>query len=263
MQVSISTTIFKPKGKEGRPMVRAFQMLGEAGFRLIEVSRKDGDLAEVSGLLADNGLRVWAVHGSLGAGAVSPSADERRREVERESRRMEDAAAFAPCPYVIHYLYRQNAPAIGDYWKWSVEKLLRRAEELSLILAVETVPFKPEVNERYADSKEVADFVRSLASKSARVCVDINHSNLNETLPEAIANCSGLIADIHVSDNHGHGEEHLRPGEGVINFPEAMQAVIDAGYEGPLNLECHMTDALEDLIGLRKWSEGIIAGLRT
>jgi sugar phosphate isomerase/epimerase len=239
----------------------AFEMIAEAGFPMIELVGHHLVMAERAQAVANAGLRVWAVHGTLGNGALSSAADERRQAIDREFRLMEAAAVYAPCPYVIHYLNRFNDPAVGARFRESIETVLDRARSLHLALAIETVPYKPEVNERYPDSREVADFVRSLGSEAAVICVDLNHSNLNERLPEAICNCDGLIATIHVSDNHAFREEHLAPGEGTTDFVEAFRALVQAGYTGAVNMECRPSGGttLEGLVQLRIWAERMVA----
>jgi sugar phosphate isomerase/epimerase len=203
------------------------------------------------------------VHGTFGCvepGAISESADERRHTLDRELELLHMAAAYAPCPYVIHYLNRYNDPAVAKRWRDSVQELLVHAAALQLTLAVETVPFKPEENERYADTAEVAAFVRAFDSEYLRMCVDVNHSNLHEDLGQAIRNCSGQIADIHISDNHGVREEHLQPGEGVIDMPFALAALREAGYSGPCNLECVPGGlTVESLSALRVAAEELVA----
>lgn len=163
----------------------------------------------------------------------------RQQAVENELRRMEDAAPYAPCPYVIHYLDRVLDPRPGRQFRKSVEQLHEKARELGFVLTLETAPYKPQVNERYPDSAEIADFVRSFASPNLLVTVDINHSNLKEDLLQVAINCRGLIGNVHISDNMGKNEDHLPPGEGTINIRGALLALIKCGYAGPCNVECH------------------------
>ena len=261
--VSISTTVYGPKTKDCLPLETALRGIAEAGYAQIEVSRKHKGLAASAGLMESLGLRVWAVHGALGGAHIFDDEPRRRECVEREILHMKDSAPFAPCPYVIHYTSRSNDPRVAVAFRKSIEELVPAAEEMRLILAVETVPDKVQ-NERFPDSKEVTDFVRSFRSPFVQVCLDVNHSNLAEDLAAVAANCDGLISDIHVSDNHGKLEDHLPPGEGIIDLPAAMQAVADAGYEGPLNMEFHTPDypTLAQLVAAREWAEATVAGLR-
>ncbi len=261
MEISICTGVFGPEFRKASDFERAAGMAAVAGYRLVEPSGSHLRLPNSRSALAAAGLEVWAVHGSFGSGAISESADERRHTLDRELELLHMAAAYAPCPYVIHYLSRHNDPAVAERWRNSVQELLVHAAALQLTLAVETVPFKPEVNERYADTAEVAAFVRAFDSEYLRVCVDVNHANLHEDLGQAICNCSGQISDIHISDNHGLREEHLQPGEGVIDMPFALAALREAGYSGPCNLECYVPGGLtvESLSALRVAAEELVA----
>ncbi len=261
--VSISTTIFGPKGMAVAPLEEALDKIAEAGYRLIEISRKHLKPGLTAEAVARRGLKVWSVHGALGGGSVSLEEAVRREAVAGEMALMELAAVFAPCPYVVHYLNRFHDEARGVVFRKSVEELLRRAETLGFSLAVETVPDKVE-NERFPPSREVAAFVRSLKSPSASVCLDVNHSNIGEDIFVVCRNCAGLVSNIHVSDNWGVLEDHLPPGQGSIPLAAVMQAVAGGGYQGPLNIECHVPGypSLGVLKQMREWAEKTVAGLK-
>ena len=243
MDIAISTTIFQTSEKQLCTFEDGLDMCAEAGFNLIELSRKHDDISKKKAFIDSLGMRVWSVHGTIGGDAISADESKRRKTVDAELRRMEQAAVYAPCPYVIHYLNRSNDPEVGLMFRKSLEDLHPKAVELGLSLSVETVPHKPS-NERYPDSLEVAEFARSFNSPNISVCIDLNHSNLNEDLTQVSENCKGLISNIHVSDNHGEWEDHLPPGEGIINFPEVFKALRDNGYVGPCNIECHVPDEI-------------------
>ena len=253
---SISTAILITPGMEPPSLADGLQLIGEAGFSFIEFARRSGDPEQAAETIADCGLRVWSVHGGLGGGAISTEETERRATVEREVVRLESAAEFAPCPYVIHYLDRTHDRAKKEAYRRSVEELLREAERLDITLAVETAPDKA-ANERYPDSREIAAFVRSFDSPHLSICIDLNHSNLAEDLPEVAANCAGLISTVHVSDNHGEYEDHLPPGQGIIDYEGAFAALRTAGYTGPVNIECHVDGppTVEKLRSLRRWAD--------
>ena len=42
---------------------------------------------------------------------------------------------------------------------------------------------------------------------------------------------------IHLHDNHGEHDEHLLPGDGTLNWQNAMKGLKSSGYDGPLTLE--------------------------
>ncbi|HBE02023.1 MAG: hypothetical protein A2096_10670 [Spirochaetes bacterium GWF1_41_5] len=235
MDLSISTTIFGPD----YPLDQLVKICKNAGFRFIEISRKHHN----AGILKTNtdayGIKVWAVHGTLGFNAVSMDKSARKKALNNELDRMNNMSIFAPCPYVVHYLNRFNNPSCSDIFLDSLEKLHYKARETGFILAVETVPDKPE-NERYPDSAEIARVVKSFDSPQMQICIDVNHSNLAENLEDVFQNCRGLISTVHISDNHGKKEDHLPPGKGIIDFSAVLKLLRDTGYCGTWNIECHI-----------------------
>ena len=104
---------------------------------------------------------------------------------------------------------------------------------------METVPHKPANPAQYVWTREVFDMMRSFGSEWAKVNLDVNHSNLRESLPDVIRSAGDLLATTHVSDNHGKAEGHLMPGEGTIDFDAVVSALLEIGYGGPYNFEVH------------------------
>ena len=238
---------------------KALATIAAAGFRYIQIPN-DPEWNALVGTVSALGLEVRQVHGSLSNAACSLDENERKQAVANETERMRAMAVYAPCPYVIHYLPRYHDPKRREAYRRSVEELLTPATALRFSLAVETVPFKPLKDERFADSAEVAAFVRSFQSNRVQACLDLNHANIREDLVQVAKNLQGIIACVHISDNHGAKEEHLLPGEGTLDIPRAFKAIRDAGFKGPLNLEASISDTDtrdpgEVLTGLRKWLE--------
>lgn len=238
---------------------KSLETIAAAGFKYIQISN-DPEWVSLVGRVAALGLKVGQVHGSLSGSACCLDEQERTQAVADEAKQMKAVAAYAPCPYVIHYLARYNDPKRREAFRRSVTEMLSLATTLQFTIAVETVPYKPDKDERYADSGEVAEFVRSFQSDNMRACIDLNHANINEDLVQAIRNFTGIIACVHISDNHGRKEEHLLPGEGIIDFPPAFKALREAGFVGPLNLEAAVSaedkrEPAEALLAIRKWLE--------
>ena len=258
-KTSLSTSVFGPE-KQPDDLLRFLETTRRAGYEYVELSRKQFDLAPRADAIRSTGVAVWSVHGCLGGDAFSCDESLRKAAVEREIRRIEDAAAFGCVPVVEHYLYRQLDPVCGKNFRRSIEELYAASHAAGVILTIETVPYKPQINERYADSAEVAAFVRSFGAEDLRVTIDINHSNLHEDLLGVCANCRGLIANVHMSDNHGEWEDHLPPGEGIIDFPAVFAALRENGYAGPANLEMHATAPVtaEWLEKSRRYVESIL-----
>ncbi|MFA7230052.1 MAG: TIM barrel protein [Victivallaceae bacterium] len=232
-----------------------------AGYEYIEISRKHDNLKQRLTEIREIGLKVWAVHGTMKSEAISLDADIRKYALETEFVRMQDAAAFAPCPYVIHYLDRFINTEYGKQFSDVVEQLRVKCAELGFVLAIETAPYS-KYDERYADSLEIAGFVRSFHSPYVQVTVDINNSSLKEDLKQVCENCCGIIGNVHISDNRGGREQHLVPGCGHLNIRRAVEMLIAADYEGPCNLECHhINPTTEVLKMIKETTEEICKGI--
>lgn len=50
---------------------------------------------------------------------------------------------------------------------------------------------------------------------------------------------------LHVSDYDGIDEKHWLPGQGIVNWPEVIQALIETGYDGPFMMEVNFRTADE------------------
>ncbi len=226
----------------GRKLPLFLDIIRQAGFSTIEISRKQQNIAAREAQIKNSGLKIWSVHGIYGLNIVNPDERTRRDEVDAEIARMEDTAMFAPCPYVVHYLDRYNDPEYGKNFRKSIEDIYVRSSQLGFDLTVETAPYKPLQNERYPDSREIAEFVRSFNAPDLNMTIDINHSNLREDLETVCENCCGLISNVHISDNHGEWEDHLPPGKGSIDLRKTFAALRANGYTGPCNLEFHLPE---------------------
>lgn len=240
--ISLSTSVFSAEKGPGCRLTDYIAIAAEAGYPYIELSRRQhaGTRAAIPAI-RESGLKVWSVHGILDGGALSEDENIRKNAVESAYRRAADAAEFAPCPIVEHYIFRHHDPGKGERFRRSIEELFEKILPFGYILCIETAPNKVS-NERYPDSAEIAEFVRSFRHENLRMTVDLNHSNLAEDLVQVAKNTAGLVRNIHVSDNHGQYEDHLPPGEGIIDFRTAFRALRENGYTGPCNLEFHAPD---------------------
>ena len=262
--VSTTTSLFRQPEAGLLPLQEAVLLLVEAEFPYLELSGSHLSTTPSDKLTVPKEIQVWAVHGQTDFSISSLDPSVREEAVEKEKNLMKKAGHFAPCHYIIHYVNRSHNPAVGEAFLRSIEELLKTNEGIGYTLALETVPDKPS-NERYVTSLEIAEFVRSFHSPSLSICIDLNHSNIAETIEETAHNCAGLISSIHVSDNHGEMEEHLQPGEGIINFASAFQALYHAGYKGPINFEYHLsqraTPTVKHLKEMKEWAERMIRTL--
>ena len=52
-----------------------------------------------------------------------------------------------------------------------------------------------------------------------------------------LINRSDRIGQVRLNDTHGRYEEHLPPGEGIVDFRHVFRRLTAAGYAGPFTLD--------------------------
>jgi sugar phosphate isomerase/epimerase len=118
-----------------------------------------------------------------------------------------------------------------------LERAAARAEQAGARLLLENLNREPEHAEiRYlahnlAECREYFDRIRSPALGWA---FTVNHAHL---VPEGIdgfldAMDLGRCGEVRLADSHGRYEQHLRPGEGTIDFHRLFTRIEGAGYRG-------------------------------
>jgi sugar phosphate isomerase/epimerase len=230
------------------PIGEVLAPLAQAGFHALEISTAPQHLApsDTYGLeaLRDRmgwlGLRTHSLHAPFGhdVNLTSPDAGQRRDALERLTVAAEALKILGGVHYVIH-------PGGEDQrWIWerearlahSVEGLTRVWEacrQRGLTLAVET-PLPHLLGGQPQDFCWVLD---RLPVEGTGICLDTSHTSLGGFLFEVIERFGPRIVHIQASDNHGVTDDHLPPGEGVIDWLHVLSALERVGYAGVFMLE--------------------------
>lgn len=69
------------------------------------------------------------------------------------------------------------------------------------------------------------------AHEKLGACFDLNHC-LKENTTDFLRAIGDRVITVHVSDRDGINERHWVPGEGIVDWPELMQAFAEIGYRG-------------------------------
>jgi sugar phosphate isomerase/epimerase len=76
----------------------------------------------------------------------------------------------------------------------------------------------------------------------ARVCLDTGHTALGRFWHRFLSVSAGRLVHVHVSDNHGHRDDHLPPGDGALDWTDIARSLRDVDYRGWLMLELGCPD---------------------
>jgi len=159
--------------------------------------------------------------------------DARRRKALTEA---ESALAVAQTiPYrhlVVHLGVPDSASPDAsdnrvDAARRSVEELHQMAERAGVTLALEVIP------NRLSSADALVSFIENdLEGAKIGICMDVGHAFIMGDLGDAIETCSGHLVTTHLHDNRRKTDDHLAPGEGLIDWPAALMSLQKIGYDG-------------------------------
>jgi sugar phosphate isomerase/epimerase len=183
---------------------------------------------------------VHSLHAPFGhdINITSPEPSHREAAFGRLFRAADALRILGGSLYVIH-------PGGEDQrWVWEREErlglavtgLTRVAEacrERGLTLVVET-PLPHLLGGRLDDFVWILD---RLPREGVGVCIDTSHCSLGGVLMEAVGRLAHRLVHIQASDNGGQTDDHLPPGDGVLDWAAFRRALEAADYKGVFMLE--------------------------
>jgi len=122
-----------------------------------------------------------------------------------------------------------------DRLRQGVEPLVAYAEQRGVTLAME-----PEPGMLVDTVDDVLELRRRLGDpEPLRVTLDLGHIVCNEPrdLAATVATAGPLLANVQVDDMVPGVHEHLELGQGEVDFPAALSALVAVGYRGLACLE--------------------------
>jgi sugar phosphate isomerase/epimerase len=169
------------------------------------------------------------------------AADEpRRKQAVEETIAVLNFAAVVP--YKVLVVHAGVAAPDGAAADNHLPSLIRSLEELSPVaagvqvrLAVEVIP-----NDLSTPAALVELLESDIDAAGLGICMDVGHARLMGDVVDAIEACSGHVTATHLHDNRGRTDDHLVPGQGIVDWDAAMLAFQKVGYDGAWMFELAM-----------------------
>jgi len=238
--------------------------LARAGAQAIEIfaARQHLDYAnrkqhvrEIADWFRSSGIPLNSVHspmfgdyefGRTGAPPVNVASTDRAGRVEAmdEVKRALEIAEQIPFRFLVQHLGTPNESFNERKFEaalTSVEHLRAFAKPLGVRILLENIP-----NELSTPDKLV-DFINVSHFDDMGVCFDFGHAHMMSSVAEAFEVVKPHIQSTHVHDNEKIKDSHLWPGEGSINWKEAMELLRSAPNTPPLLLEIEHDDKVNPL----------------
>lgn len=110
----------------------------------------------------------------------------------------------------------------------------KHAEEHGVVIALEG-----EENNVVRTSSDTLRMIQEVEHPNLQALLEIGHANMMATDDpmHAIEILKDKIVHCHAHDNHGMTDEHLVPGDGIIDWESVLGALSRTGYRGYVALE--------------------------
>ncbi len=142
-------------------------------------------------------------------------------------------------------------------WEMAVAGV-RQAGEYAAAKGLEVVvELEPFATSLAKDVHELVRFVRDVDHPAVRANADISHLHLSGASFDDVAELTGLIGHIHLSDCDGKVHGDLPAGRGVTPIREYLQAIVDTGYEGTVSIELEYSPDPDEIVA---WVEEAYSG---
>jgi len=211
---------------------RALEWLKELGFDAVEYSHAlhwtDEQVAAVRAMTAEIGLIPWSLHAWVGGDVLT---DEGAAGTEKILSRAAEVALGLGVGNVVHHTNGTTLDGDGPERLAAEADILRRCHRPGMRFALETMS-------TLAHCEYMLALVDELWPEVAGVNVDTGHANLGDLgAARAIRMAGKRLITTHLQDNHGERDEHLPPGDGLIDWDDVAAALGEIGYTGCLMLE--------------------------
>ena len=238
--------------------------LARSGVQAIEIfaarqhldyANRKAHVKEIADWFRGSGIPLNSVHsplyadyewGRAGAPPVNIAATDRAARVEAmdEIKRALEIAEQIPFRFLVQHVGTGNETFDEKKFEaamTSIEHLRAFAKPLGVRILLENIP-----NELSAPDKLV-DLIHSAHFDDVGVCFDFGHAHIVSSVREGFEILRSHIRSTHVHDNAKDKDSHLWPGQGTIDWKEAMALLRSAPQTPPVLLELEADEKVNPL----------------
>lgn len=211
----------------------------------VDYANRKAHVKELADWFRGSGIPLNSVHsplyadyewGRAGAPPVNVAATDRAARVEAmdEIKRALEIAEQIPFRFLVQHVGTGNETFSEKKFEdamTSIEHLRAFAKPLGVQILLENIP-----NELSTPDKLV-ELIHSAHFDDVGVCFDFGHAHIMGTVREAFEILRKHIRSTHVHDNCRDKDSHLWPGQGTIDWKEAMELLRSAPQTPPVLLE--------------------------
>src|SRR5246127_825222 len=211
----------------------------------LDYANRKQHVREIAEWFRTSGVPLNSVHspmfadyewGRTGAPPVNVASTDRAARVQAmdEVKRALEIAEQIPFRFLVQHIGTSNETFDDRKFEaamTSIEHLRAFAKPLGVRILVENIP-----NE-LATPDKLVEFIQAAHFDDVGVCFDFGHAHIMSSISEAFEILRPHICSTHVHDNDKLKDSHLWPGQGTINWKEAIELLRSAQQKPPLLLE--------------------------
>jgi sugar phosphate isomerase/epimerase len=221
----------------------------------LDYANRKAHVKEIAEWFRGSGIPLHSVHsplyadyewGRAGAPPINLASTDRAGLVDAmdEVKRALEIAEQIPFRFLIQHLGLPNedfSEKKFDSAMTSIEHLRAFAKPLGVRILLENIPNDLSTPDKLMEMIHTAHF------DDVGICFDFGHANMMGSVSEAFEILKPQICSTHVHDNDKVRDSHLWPGEGTINWREAMELFRSAPKKPPLLLELEENEKINPL----------------
>src|SRR5215469_5788135 len=211
----------------------------------MDYANRKQHVREIADWFRTSGVSLNSVHaplygdyewGRTGSPPVNVASTDRASRIEAmdEIKRALELAEHIPFRFLVQHLGVSGESFDDRKFEaamTSVEHLRAFAKPLGVRILLENIP-----NELSTPEKLV-EFIHAIRFEDVGICFDFGHAHIMSNVTEAFEIAKPHIRSTHVHDNAKDRDSHLWPGEGTIQWREAMELLRSAPHVPPVLLE--------------------------
>ena len=232
------------------PLIECLETIRGSGFSMIEVvfspshlDYRDAKAVQEAALRIDSlGMEAYSFHAPFGNDIDISSPDLARREYALDEilRAVEAAAILG-----VHYFVIHPGPENADIPSRE-ERLLRIENVCSVLtnvalrcseLGIRCVLENKLPHLLFGQSSDLVWILSSFEANCVGACLDTGHAFLAGDLHQLVIKLAPYLRLLHVHDNKGHGDDHLPPGDGRIDWTALLKELTALRFNGAFIME--------------------------
>src|SRR6202453_1099632 len=229
----------------------------------LDYANRKQHVREIADWFRTSGIILNSVHaplyadyewGRAGAPQMNIASTDRASRIDAmdEIKRALELAEHIPFRFLVQHLGVSRESFDDRKFEaamTSIEHLRAFAKPLGVRILLENIPNELSTPER------LVEFIRAAHFDDVGVCFDFGHAHIMGSVSEAFEILRKQIWSTHVHDNDKVNDSHLWPGQGTINWKQAMGLLRSAPQTPPLMLELGEDEKVNPLEKLRETFE--------